>query len=320
MPHEDLWYRSNRFSGLLRFAIAITLLNVLGHTVLGFEQSYALPLVALVTGYTVELLIEWIGALVNRRPPRFAGGTRHLLPFLLSAHISSLAISMLVYPNDRLMPIVFAVTAALGSKAIFRFAVSPGTSRHFMNPSNFGIALTLLVFPWVGIAPPYHFTENLGTWGDWMLPGLIICSGTFLNLRYTKRGPLLIAWIAGFALQALVRSVLLGDSLLAGLMPMTGMAFLLFTFYMVTDPPTTPNRVSRQILFGGGVAAAYGMLLTFHIVFGLFFGLAIVCSIRGVFLLVTSREPAGAEAPSSAPTSTTPVSVDASVAMRSAEG
>ena len=30
-----------------------------------------------------------------------------------------------------------------------------------MNPSNFGIAIVLLLFPWVAIAPPYHFTENL---------------------------------------------------------------------------------------------------------------------------------------------------------------
>jgi hypothetical protein len=133
---------------------------------------------------------------------------------------------------------------------------------------------------------------------------------------------LLIAWVVGFALQAWVRSVLLGDSLLAGLMPMTGMAFLLFTFYMVTDPPTTPSRVSRQILFGAGVAAAYGFLLAFHIVFGLFFGLAIICSIRGIILLITNPEPAMAEAAVTVrgQASAAPVSVDASVAMGSAEG
>lgn len=318
MPAEDLWYRSNRFGGLLRFAIAITVFNVLGHTVFGFEQSYAQPLVALATGYTVELLIEWIGARINRRPPRFSGGARNLVPFLLSAHISSLAIAMLVYPNERLMPIVFAVTAALGSKALFRLPVAAGGSRHFMNPSNFGIALTLLVFPWVGIAPPYHFTENLGTYGDWILPGIIVMSGTFLNLRYTKRGPLLLAWVIGFALQAWIRSVLLGDSLLAGLMPMSGLAFLLFTFYMVTDPPTTPTRVGHQIIFGASMAAAYGALLAFHIVFGLFFGLAIVCSLRGLILLATSMARATADAPAMAEAATVPV--EPSVAMRSAEG
>src|SRR5215813_2136359 len=47
--------------------------------------------------------------------------------------------------------------------------------------------LTLMLFPWVGIAPPYHFTEKLVGVGDCVLPGVIICTGSFLNWRYTKR-------------------------------------------------------------------------------------------------------------------------------------
>ncbi|MDB9427884.1 hypothetical protein PJW00_09835 [Microcystis aeruginosa LE3] len=34
-------YQPNRLAGLRRFAIAITFLNILGHTGLGFEQSSA---------------------------------------------------------------------------------------------------------------------------------------------------------------------------------------------------------------------------------------------------------------------------------------
>ena len=36
---------------------------------------------------------------------------------------------------------------------------------------------------------------------------------------------------------------------------MTGMAFLLFTFYMVTDPATTPRAPLPQFAFGVAVAA-----------------------------------------------------------------
>jgi hypothetical protein len=43
--------RDLRLPALRRFAVAITLLNVFGHTVLGFEQSWAQPLAALVTAY-----------------------------------------------------------------------------------------------------------------------------------------------------------------------------------------------------------------------------------------------------------------------------
>ena len=63
---------------------------------------------------------------------------------------------------------------------------------------------------------------------------------------------------------------------------MTGVAFILFTFYMVTDPATTPSGKPGQVAFGAGVAVAYGLLLTVHVVFGLFFALTIVCAMRDV--------------------------------------
>ncbi|NEQ87997.1 MAG: enediyne biosynthesis protein UnbU, partial [Moorea sp. SIO2I5] len=43
MNAQSKWYQTNRLGGLRRFAIAITVLNLLGHTVLGFEQSWAQP-------------------------------------------------------------------------------------------------------------------------------------------------------------------------------------------------------------------------------------------------------------------------------------
>ena len=65
---------------------------------------------------------------------------------------------------------------------------------------------------------------------------------------------------------------------------MTGLAFVLFTFYMVTDPGTTPSGRRAQIVFGAAVALAYGLLVSFHIVFGLFFALTIVTLARGALM------------------------------------
>jgi enediyne biosynthesis protein E5 len=118
------------------------------------------------------------------------------------------------------------------------------------------------------------------------LPGLIVVSGTFLNARFTKRLPLIAAWLGGFALQALIRSVVFDTPAAAAWLPMTGMAFVLYTFYMVTDPATTPSETRPQILFGVAVAAAYAMLLVVHLVFGLFFALTLVCTLRGLGLYV----------------------------------
>ena len=295
MSSSDISERSKRLGGLRRFAVAITIFNILGHTVFGFEQSWAQPLVALATAYSVEILLELIDAWANRRKPHFTGGPRNFVEFLLSAHITGLAVAMLIYTNERLWPIVLATTVAVGSKALFRVPVENGT-RHFLNPSNFGITVVLLLFPWVGAAPPYHFTENLPGFWDWVLPGLILVSGSFINARFTGRLPLVAGWLGGFFLQALIRSLLFGTPFVASLLPMTGLAFILYTFYMVTDPATTPNRPRAQIAFGASVAATYGLLMLAHVVFGLFFALTIVCVLRGFGLYLLAafahKEPA----------------------------
>jgi Na+-translocating ferredoxin:NAD+ oxidoreductase RnfD subunit len=285
MNSSNISERSKRLGGLRRFAAAITIFNVLGHTVFGFEQSWAQPLVALATAYGVEILLELIDAWANRRPPCFAGSLHKFVEFLLSAHITGLAVAMLIYTNEQMWPIVVATTVAIGSKAVFRVSVENG-SRHFLNPSNFGISVVLLLFPWVGAAPPYHFTENLFGFFDWLLPALILVSGTFINARFTGRLPLVAGWLGGFFLQAMIRSLLFGTPFVAALLPMTGLAFILYTFYMVTDPATTPSRPLAQVAFGASVAATYGLLMVAHIVFGLFFALTVVCSVRGLGLYV----------------------------------
>ncbi|HSE18603.1 MAG TPA: hypothetical protein VLB46_16225 [Pyrinomonadaceae bacterium] len=284
MSANEMNNRADRLGGLRRFAVAITVLNILGHAFFGFEQSLAHPLVALASAYTTELLLEFIDARLNRRALRFmGGGARKFIEFMLSAHITGLACAMLLYANERLGPVMFASVVAICSKCILRAPVERGT-RHFLNPSNFGITVTLLVFSWVSIAPPYQFTENMTGVGDWILPGVIICTGTFLNARFTHRLPLIAAWLSGFIAQAALRSVFFDTPFGAGLIPMTGVAFILYTFYMVTDPATTPEGRRDQIVFGFSVAAVYGLLMVGHVVFGLFFALTIVCTIRGSWM------------------------------------
>ncbi|HEY6803375.1 MAG TPA: hypothetical protein VI306_07335 [Pyrinomonadaceae bacterium] len=278
------WNDAIRLGGLRRFAIAISVLNILGHTVLGFEQSWAQPLVALATGYSLELTFELLNCWSTGQKPAFVGGgLRKFIDFLLPAHISALAVGMLTYANDRLWVVAFAVAVAITSKMLFRAPVG-NKYRHFYNPSNFGITVTLLLFSWVSISPPYHFTENLDRIGDWLLPGIIVITGSLLNAKFTRRVPLILAWLGGFIAQAAIRSVIFETPLVAGLLPMTGLPFVLYSFYMVTDPATTPFKIREQIVFGAGVAAVYGVLLMGHVVFGLFFSLTIVCTLRAVHL------------------------------------
>jgi Na+-translocating ferredoxin:NAD+ oxidoreductase RnfD subunit len=280
-------YTPGHQAALRRFAVGITVITVLGHAFFGFEQSYAQPLVALATAYSMQLLLEGLDAWSSGRRPRFFGGLLNLLDFLLSAHITALAVVMLLYFGDRLWVVAFGTAVAIGSKTIFRAPFGTGT-RHFFNPSNFGIVVTLLVFPSVGLAMPWQFTAGLGPVGSWLLPAIILCVGSFLNLRYTKRGPLIAAFLGGFVLQAFVRFVAFEAPLIPMLAVATGVAAMIYTFFMLPDPATTPDGPRAQIAFGLAVALVYLALVSLHIVFGLFFALAIVCGVRGLGLYVSA--------------------------------
>src|SRR5262249_6609146 len=145
-----------------------------------------------------------LDAWCSGRRPRFSGGLMKLVDFLLSAHISALAVAMLLYYNDRLWVVAFATAVAIGSKTIFRVPIGAET-RHIFNPSNLGISVTLLLFPWVGLMMPWQFTAAFDAVGDWLLPLIIIGLGCFINGVYNKRLPLIAGFVAGFVFQLVVR-------------------------------------------------------------------------------------------------------------------
>jgi hypothetical protein len=308
-PVADRWYSEKRLGGLSRFAFAITILNIIGHAFLGFEQSWLTPFVALAATYGTELAGETIEAYCDGRPARYRGSFVDLVKFLLPAHISGLAVGMLLYAAENVAAVAFAGSAAMASKYIFRVTIGTdrggrSVARHVFNPSNFGITVALLLFPTVGIAPPYQFTEN--TWGivDWILPLIIICTGSYLNIKATGRIPLIVAWVIAFATQAILRAAIHGVPVQGELLPMTGFAFVLFTFYMITDPATSPAKKTSQIGFAAAVAAGYALFMELHVVFGLFYALTLVTGGRGLWILLAGGRRATSVSLSARPTIT----------------
>ena len=273
-----------RYFALWYFTTLLIVWNFLGHLFLGFEQSHIQPLVGLATAIGLQFLLEWIDARVSDRSPRFTGSWADFVNFLPPAIIPGLALPMLLYPNERLMPLIFGVAVAICSKVIFRAPVAEGKTQHVFNPSNLGIVATLVLFPSIGVAPPYHFTENLtGVW-HWALPGVVLATGIIVHGLFTGRLTMVLTWLVAFILQGQLRSWYFGTSWIVPLTPMTSAAFMVFTLYMIPDPATTPVRPLRQVLFAIAIAAVYGILLVEHVVYGLFIALAIVCGLRGVAL------------------------------------
>ena len=277
-------------NGLRMSATLATVFTILGHTVFGFEQPVAQVFVALATGYASALFFEWVDTRANGIVPGYAGGWRKLVDFLLSAHMTSITLSFLLYFNERLWIMALAVVLAIGSKYVLRVRQN-GRLQHFMNPSNFAIAVVLIAYQWTGVLP-WSYTIELHGVFDWLVPLLIVGLGMRLNLLFTGRIPTVLSWLVTFVALGAGRAWFQHSPVVAELVVLTGIPMVLFTFYMITDPQTSPSRRSSQIAFGAGIALAYSVLLLLHLQYTMFYSVTVICVIRGAWLAAGSlREP-----------------------------
>ena len=191
---------------------------------------------------------------------------------------------MLMLSSDLLWPVAFATALAIGSKVLIRVPVGGGRWQHLFNPSNFGLTVTYVLFPWVALAPGYHFTGNVTGWGNWITPAIVLVTGIIVHALFTARLPLVLAWLTGFATQALVRIWMFDLPWVVPFVPFTSAAAIIFTLYMIPDPATTPLAKIPQIVFGFSVAIVFGVLLVNHVVYTLFFALCLVSLGRGLIL------------------------------------
>jgi len=285
-----------RLFALWYFSILITIWWIGGILYLGFEQSWLQFFVAAFTTISLQWFLMWIYCATYDIKPPYAGGWQNMINFLLPAYPPGIAIAMLLYPNERLWPVVFAASLAICSKSIFRMPLGNGRSQHFLNPSNFGITVTLFLFPSVGLAPPYHFTENItGIW-DWIVPGVLLVTGILVHSVSTGRLPMIVAWLLGFVAQGLIRSFVFDTPLFAPMAPITSVGFILFSLYMLPDPGTSPIKTRSQIIFGLSVAAVYGLIQVNHILFGLVLSLTLVCAFRGILIYLNALQENSREA------------------------
>lgn len=271
-----------RYLALRNFAISISIFNIFGYTLLGFEQPWLWPFIAVAFAYCCEISFEYISAWAQRRPNRFtANGPRGMYEFLLPSHITALACNMLLYANNQIWPVLFAVAMGVTGKHALQAPVA-GRMRHFMNPSNFGITMALIFFgSWISIAPPYEFTEKANTFFRIFIIVVIATAGTVINAMLTKKTLLIVGWMGGFFIQGAIRHWIWHVSLFNAWGVMTGVAFILFSNYMISDPGTTPSKPRNGFMFGASVAMVYGVLMVFNVVYTLFFATAIVCALRG---------------------------------------
>jgi enediyne biosynthesis protein E5 len=150
---------------------------------------------------------------------------------------------------------------AIGSKYLLRWR-----GKHIFNPATFAICTLLLVSPDVWVSP--------GQWGDavWLSFLLMCCAG--LVLQRAERADTALAFLASFAGLLLLRAWSLGDPLAIPLHQLQSGALLLFSFFMITDPRSTPDHRLARIGFAMAVAGlAYWLTFRWQMRTGVFFAL-----------------------------------------------
>jgi enediyne biosynthesis protein E5 len=185
---------------------------------------------------------------------------RRLLLLPVSGLISSMGL-LLLCDSPSVWPYPVIGLLAILSKQIIRIR-----GKHLFNPLNFGIVVALLFLS-------ADMTVAAGRWGGSMLGmGLVACLGVFTVYR-AKRLDLSATWLATFALGAAVRSAITGAKLLTVLGPMTGASFALFTFFMITDPMTTPETRRGRVVYAVALGVVDGALRYRQVSFAPFFAL-----------------------------------------------
>ena len=175
--------------------------------------------------------------------------------------ITGLSLSLLLRTQEPAMWVAAALLA-IGSK----FLIRP-RGKHFFNPANFAIVALLLTSGDVWVSP--------GQWGSsvWLAFLLVCCGG--LVLQRAARADIAIAFLGAYAGLLLLRAVMLGDPMAIPLHQLQSGALLIFAFFMITDPRSTPDRRIGRILFAVAVAMlAYSLQFDWQIRAGLFFALA----------------------------------------------
>ena len=157
-----------------------------------------------------------------------------------SALISSLSLCLLLRTDSALL---MAATAAvtIASKFVLRW-----NGKHVFNPTNFGLVAMMAVTGQVWISP--------GQWGSAALAAFLMACLGGLVVNRASRSDVTWAFLGFYVAMLFGRAWWLGDPLAIPLHQIESGAFLLFAFFMISDPKTTPDSRAGRILFAFLVA------------------------------------------------------------------
>jgi Na+-translocating ferredoxin:NAD+ oxidoreductase RnfD subunit len=184
-----------------------------------------------------------------------------------SALISALSLCLLMRTNIAALAVAAAVIT-VASKFVFRW-----NGKHLFNPTNFGIVAMLIVSDRVWVSP--------GQWGTaTFFAFLLICIGGLVVNR-AARSDVTFAFLLFWIAVLFGRSWWLGEPMTIPFHRLQSGSLLIFSFFMISDPKTTPDSRLGRVIFAFLVALGAG-----YIQFKLFRTNGLLWSLAGFSLLV----------------------------------
>lgn len=246
------------------FALILTLYGILGFTLFGFNRT---PLQMFLIVSSGALLDVTLSAILKRR-----------WVFPLSAYISCCSLALLLNYSHQNWLLFLPVYLTVGSKYVLTFK-----GRHVFNPSMFGVATSLLLAgDLITTAPAYQWAG-----GEITMTAFIFMAALVLFFFKIQKTWLVASFLFFYAIQTAIRAVIMKHHIPPEMLFIGTIAsppFFIFTFYMITDPATSPKSPKAQVLFALVLTLVDLYLHVFESVFTFFYAALIMAGGKYLWL------------------------------------
>lgn len=158
--------------------------------------------------------------------------------------------------TDDLIIYVFAAFLAILLKRIFRISQDSNLykwltkGRHFLNPSNAAVFLTLILFPLYSWTNPLQWWQSV--WIEYYLLAILLIFWFWILIEWRLKNILNINYldvIISILLTHLLLFFTITNESLSSALLFFNWAFFIFIFFQVTDPKTIPEKRLSRILY-----------------------------------------------------------------------
>lgn len=154
--------------------------------------------------------------------------------------ITALSLTLLLR-TDFIVLALLAAAIAIGSKFLVRV-----NGKHVFNPANVALVSLLLISDRAWISS--------GQWGSTAIVAFALACLGVLVLTHARRAETTMGFLVVYAALVFGRALWLEDPISIPLHQMQNGALLLFAFFMISDPKTTPNTAIGRYVFATVVA------------------------------------------------------------------